>query len=108
MTVQERNVQIGCAWLTCSSDLKKINKKIRYQNTESDKCKCQYQYQYVIAEISSFEFRLRPDEGRDRVETLYKCFRVQGPHSVPAPWAGNGGPGPSCESLVPALDQPAE
>ncbi len=25
MTVQERNVQIGCAWLTCSSNLKKIN-----------------------------------------------------------------------------------
>ncbi len=35
MTVQERNVQTGCTWLTCSSNLKKINKKIRYQNTES-------------------------------------------------------------------------
>ncbi len=45
MTVQERNVQIGCTWLTCSSNLKKINKKIRYQNTESDVCKwhCQYE-----------------------------------------------------------------
>ncbi len=28
--------------------------------------------------------------------------------AAPAPWAGNGGPGPSCESLVPALDEPAE
>ncbi len=26
---------------------------------------------------------------------------------VPAPWAGNGGPGPPGESLVPALDEPA-
>ncbi len=45
MTVQERNVQIGCTWLTCSSNLKKINKKIRYQNTESVVCKwhCQYE-----------------------------------------------------------------
>ncbi len=46
MTVQERNVQIGCTWLTCSSNLKKNkNKKIRYQNTESDVCKwhCQYE-----------------------------------------------------------------
>ncbi len=44
MTVQERNVQIGCTWLTCSSNLKK-KKKIRYQNTESDVCKwhCQYE-----------------------------------------------------------------
>ncbi len=28
--------------------------------------------------------------------------------AVPAPWAGNGGPGLPCESLVPALDEPAE
>ncbi len=32
MTVQERNVQTGCTWLTCSRDLKKKN---RIQNTES-------------------------------------------------------------------------
>ncbi len=45
MTVQERNVKIGCTWLTCSSNLRKINKKIRYQNTESEVCKwhCQYE-----------------------------------------------------------------
>ncbi len=45
MTVQERNVQIGCTWLTCSSNLKKINKKIRFQNTESDVCKLHCQYE---------------------------------------------------------------
>ncbi len=35
---------------------------------------------------------------------------LYGPASwpVPAPWAGNGGPGPPCESLVPALDESVE
>ncbi len=37
-----------------------------------------------------------------------KTDSKQAVYSVPTPWAGYGGPGPPCESLVPALDEPAE
>ncbi len=42
-------------------------------------------------------------QGADDSALFYYCY-----DPVPAPWAGNGGPCPPCESLVPALDEPAE
>ncbi len=38
-------MQTGCTWLTCSSNTKKINKKIKIPKTESVVCKLHCQYE---------------------------------------------------------------